>query len=105
MLINLRQQTQILASNLQLATSEQTKAEKDKNFSPTLSLLEESSLVHLNNLAKQMLKMSLNETAQNFEHFDVCNTLSGCFTSVLNAVLDSKSIPSMMRVAKAIPKD
>jgi len=52
-----------------------------------------------------MQKMSLHETAQQFEHFDVCNTLSVCLTSVLNAVLDAKSIPAMMRTAKAIQKD
>jgi hypothetical protein len=52
-----------------------------------------------------MHKMSLYETANHFEHFDVCNTLSACFTSVLNAVLDAKPIPSIMKAVKTISKD
>ena len=49
--------------------------------------------------------MSLYETANHFEHFDVCNTLSVCFTSVLNAVLDAKPIPNLMKVVKTMSKD
>lgn len=52
-----------------------------------------------------MQKMSLYETANHFEHFDVCNTLSACFTSVLNAVLDAKPIPGIMKAVKTISKD
>lgn len=52
-----------------------------------------------------MHKMNLQETVQHFEHYDVCNTLSVCFTSVLNSVLEAKSIPTMMQIVKAIPKD
>lgn len=59
----------------------------------------------MSNLAKQMHKMNLQETVQHFEHYDVCNTLSVCFTSVLNSVLEAKSIPTMMQTVKAIPKD
>ena len=49
--------------------------------------------------------MSLYETANHFEHFDVCNTLSVCFTSVLNAVLDAKPIPNLMKAVKTMSKD
>jgi hypothetical protein len=52
-----------------------------------------------------MHKMSLQETANHFEHFDVCNTLSACFTSVLNAVLDAKPIPNLMKAVKMISND
>lgn len=68
-------------------------------------ILEESSTVQLSNLAKLMHKMSLYETANHFEHFDVCNTLSLCFTSVLNAILDAKPIQNLMQAVKTIPKD
>lgn len=52
-----------------------------------------------------MHKMSLNETANHFEHFDVCNTLSVCFTSVLNAVLDAKPIQNLLQAVKTMDQN
>ena len=49
--------------------------------------------------------MSLQEIALHFEHFDACNTLSGCFTAVLNAILDARCIPAILRTLKEIPRE
>ena len=52
-----------------------------------------------------MHRMSLYETANHVEHFDVCNTLRLCFTSVLNAILDARPIQNLMQAVRTIPKD
>ena len=44
--------------------------------------------------------MSVTDLVDFFEHYDVCNTLSGCFTSVFHGMLEAVPITETTKLLK-----
>jgi hypothetical protein len=103
LLVGLRQQTQIFTANLQQAVQANKQIIKAGSFDGVAFKAQpDKTLEQLMKLNKVVQNMAVTELVDFFEHYDACNTICGCFTSVLQGMLEAVPITETTKLLKQL---